>query len=150
MEEKKEALTEHLFTIIHENELRKAKKLEELVSSLDTYDMSALIVDTQGSDAVPSKSEDVHPTESDEREGNKVTDTTSHTISADSLQTSSRTDEVSPSNIESVTVNKETEEISPEGKSEISVTGPVERSPSIAEKPESEQLEASNLIASDS
>ncbi|XP_003723288.2 RAB6-interacting golgin [Strongylocentrotus purpuratus] len=33
--EMKELLTEHLCTIIHENELRKAKKLEELVSKLD-------------------------------------------------------------------------------------------------------------------
>ncbi|XP_072176470.1 uncharacterized protein [Diadema setosum] len=33
--EMKEALTEHLCTIIHQNELRKAKKLEELVSKLD-------------------------------------------------------------------------------------------------------------------
>ena len=36
----KEALTEHLFTIIHMNEIRKAKKLEELVSKLDVENLS--------------------------------------------------------------------------------------------------------------
>ena len=42
MEDKKEALTEHLFAIIHQNELRKAKKLEELVTSLDANDLHLL------------------------------------------------------------------------------------------------------------
>ena len=35
MEDMKESLTEHLYTIIHENEVRKAKKLEELVNKLE-------------------------------------------------------------------------------------------------------------------
>ena len=35
MEDMKESLTEHLCTIIHENEVRKAKKLEELVNKLE-------------------------------------------------------------------------------------------------------------------
>ena len=33
--EKKDLLTEHLYTIIRENELRKAKKLEELMAKLN-------------------------------------------------------------------------------------------------------------------
>ncbi|XP_041482142.1 RAB6-interacting golgin-like isoform X2 [Lytechinus variegatus] len=37
--EMKEALTEHLCTIIHENELRKARKLEELVSKLEVENL---------------------------------------------------------------------------------------------------------------
>ena len=33
--DRKEELTQHLFTIIQENELRKSKKLEELMSKLN-------------------------------------------------------------------------------------------------------------------
>lgn len=47
MEEKKEALTEHLFAIIHQNELRKAKKLEELVTSLDADELHLITDESQ-------------------------------------------------------------------------------------------------------
>lgn len=68
MEEKKEALTEHLFAIIHQNELRKSKKLEELVSSLDTSDITAFLAEKQPTQVTTSnsKTNQVEPLESQE------------------------------------------------------------------------------------
>ncbi|CAD5117631.1 DgyrCDS6385 [Dimorphilus gyrociliatus] len=46
--EQKDQLTEHLYTIIHQNELRKAKKLTELMESLDLEDSENISVSIEG------------------------------------------------------------------------------------------------------
>lgn len=51
--EMKELLTEHLCTIIHENELRKAKKLEELVSKLDVESLEEFDIPEETSPTPP-------------------------------------------------------------------------------------------------
>lgn len=46
--ERKDLLTEHLYTIIRENELRKAKKLEELMAKLDVTDEDGFSAQNEG------------------------------------------------------------------------------------------------------
>lgn len=47
-QEHKDQLTEHLYTIIHQNELRKAKKLTELMECLDLEDDQSISVSIEG------------------------------------------------------------------------------------------------------
>lgn len=79
MEEKKEALTEHLFAIIHQNELRKAKKLEELVTSLDSDELHLLPDESQvtSSPVNHSPQSETSTDVSSQKTEEKVTDGTS-------------------------------------------------------------------------
>lgn len=53
--ERKDLLTEHLYTIIRENELRKAKKLEELMAKLDVSPEGTALVHQSSSLEVRSE-----------------------------------------------------------------------------------------------
>lgn len=79
MEEKKEALTEHLFAIIHQNELRKAKKLEELVTSLDSDELHLMPDESQvtSSPVNHSPQSETSTDVSSQKTEEKVTDGTS-------------------------------------------------------------------------
>ena len=50
--ERKDLLTEHLYTIIRENELRKAKKLEELMVKLNVGNDVGFSAQNEGDEAI--------------------------------------------------------------------------------------------------
>ncbi|XP_038045420.1 RAB6-interacting golgin-like isoform X2 [Patiria miniata] len=62
--EHKEALTEHLCTIIRENELRKSKKLEELVEKLETDNLAAYEAQMEAAEAAKKAESQRHPSSS--------------------------------------------------------------------------------------
>ena len=101
--ERKDLLTEHLYTIIRENELRKAKKLEELMAKLDVSPEGTTFVQQ-------SSSLEVRSDESATKQTNVDTSVSQAGKTANSEDLKSNSESINPQNhaVEGSTASKET------------------------------------------